>query len=353
MSKKLFILMFLIITAGAVYADDALNDSPYRDVFVQEFPPHLDIAAPADTEKKPKFKLFKHTKKSKIDTAEEVEVVKPNKKALKKTEKQGKKPLKLFEKKQKTSAKTLNDDAQELPFQETAENTVVETKDLTEIPAVHRDDNAVNIADTSYQATVNTDKIIEVDECVKLALEHHPAIQSAMSNADVYKSRIAQAWSNYFPTFSAGISYSRNNAQDITTHAPIQNYDLYYVPSIAGNMLLFDFGKTKAQADIAKRSYESAKYNLENTINSVIFLVKQSYYNLLFAQQQVRVYEDTVKDYEMHLEQAKAYYDIGTKAKIDVLTAESNFVTAKLGLIHANKTLKFADVQLSNAMFNP
>ena len=349
MNKKLFILMFLIISAGVLSAQADTDDSPFRDVFVQEQPPQIEAAVPSENVKAEKTSLLNRFKRPK--TAKEVEVAKPDKKALKKTEKQSKKPLKLFEKKQKTAAKTLNDNAEELPI--AAENTVVETKNLTEIPAVHRDDNTTALNDTAYNATVNVDKIIEVDECVKLALEHHPAIQSAMGNAEVYKSRIAQAWANYFPTFSAGISYSRNNAQDIAVHNPVQHYDLYYVPSIAGNMLLFDFGKTKAQADIAKRSYESAKYSLENTINSVIFLVKQSYYNLLFAQQQVRVYEDTVKDYEMHLEQAKAYYDIGTKAKIDVLTAESNLGKAKLGLIQANNTLKVAYVQLSNAMGMP
>jgi outer membrane protein TolC len=348
MNKKLFILMFLILTAGALSVQADTDESPFRDIYVQELPPHIETTAPSENVKAEKTSLFDRFKKPKA--AKEVEVVKPDKKALKKTEKQSKKPLKLFEKKQETAAKTLNNDAEELPA--AVENTAVETKDLTEIPAVHRDDSTV-ITDTSYNAAVNVDKIVEVDECVKIALEHHPAIQSAMSNADVYKSRIAQAWANYFPTFSAGISYSRNNAQDITTHAPVQNYDLYYVPSIAGNMLLFDFGKTKAQADIAKRSYESAKYSLENTINSVIFLVKQSYYNLLFAQQQVRVYEETVRDYELHLEQAKAYYEIGTKAKIDVLTAESNLGKAKLGLIQANNTLKVAYVQLSNAMGMP
>lgn len=347
MNKKLFILMFLMFTAGVLYAQADTDETPFRDIFVQEQPPQIEATTPSGNVKTEKTNIFDRFKKK--NTAKEVEVVKP--KALKKTEKQGKKPVKLFEKKQKTAAKTLNNDADELPV--LPENTAVETTDLTEIPAVHRDDNTEASTDTAYNATVNVDKIIEVDECVKLALEHHPAIQSAMGNAEVYKSRIAQAWANYFPTFSAGISYSRNNPQDIAVHNPVQHYDLYYVPSISGNMLLFDFGKTKAQADIAKRSYESAKYSLENTINSVIFLVKQSYYNLLFAQQQVRVYEETVKDYEMHLEQAKAYYDIGTKAKIDVLTAESNLGKAKLGLIQANNTLKVAYVQLSNAMGMP
>ena len=31
-----------------------------------------------------------------------------------------------------------------------------------------------------------------------------------------------------------------------------QKYNMYYVPNISANMLLFDFGKTKSMADSAK-----------------------------------------------------------------------------------------------------
>jgi len=219
--------------------------------------------------------------------------------------------------------------------------------------AAKKSKNDENASDAAYQAGIYTGKIIQVEDCIKLALENHPAIQAAMADTDIYKSRIAQAWSAFFPVLSAGISYSRNDMQTVNVAAPVQRYDMYYVPSLSANMLVFDFGKTKAAADIAKRGYEAAEYNLENNINTVIFNVKQSYYNLLFALQQVKVYEDAVKDYQIHLEQAKAYYDIGKKPKIDVLTAEYNLGNANLNLIHARNTLKIAYVSLSNAMGLP
>ena len=334
MSKKLLILMFLIMASPVFAEDTAVDGNPFRDEVIMEQPPRL----PSDIQTaKPKHKIKLFKKSPKIDKAKELDVVEPDKKAIKEQKK--------HIKQQKKEAKKA--------LKKNKNKTVKVKEQSAEIPAVSDNENNTVLTDTAYQATVNTDRIMQVDECVKMALEHHPAIKSAMSNADVYKSRIAQAWANYFPTLSAGISYSRNNAQDTTSHIPVQNFDMYYVPNISGNMLLFDFGKTKAQADIAKRSYESAKYSLENTINTVIYLVKQSYYNLLFAQQQVKVYEDTVKDYELHLKQAQAYYDIGTKAKIDVLTAEYNLGKAKLGLIQAKNTLKIAYVQLSNAMGMP
>lgn len=194
-------------------------------------------------------------------------------------------------------------------------------------------------------------------DCVKLAITHHPAIMSSLSNAEIYKSKIGQAWSNYFPTISAGISYSRNDMLMTMSGAyakmMVQKYDMYYTPTISANMLLFDFGKTKAEADTAKRNYESTRFDAETSIENVIYNVKVAYYNMVFAKIQKSVYEETVKDYELQLKQARAYYDIGKKAKIDVTYAEYNLGKAKLNLIKAKNTLELSAAELANAVGIP
>ena len=198
---------------------------------------------------------------------------------------------------------------------------------------------------------------VTLADCIKLAITHHPAIMSAISNAEIYKTRIGQAWSNYFPTLGAGISYSRNDTLMTMTGSYArmmqQRYDMYYMPTLSANMLIFDFGKTKANADMAKRNYESSRYDAETSIESVIYNVKVAYYNMVFAEVQKVVYEDTVKDYELQLKQARAYYNIGKKAKIDVTTAEYNLGNAKVNLIKAKNTLELASVELANAVGIP
>ncbi len=361
MNKKLFIFLFLLIASPA-FADD----TPHNDVYVEEAVPTLEQVQTPAVEKvsfKDKVKsVFTKSEKQNLDSAKDIDVIEPEisvNKEQKLAEKQLKKQQKAEEKAEKKAKKELE---KTLAAQKAAKEAVGEKEDIEvvevepiaeETPAVNTGENKTVLTDTAYHGSINTNKIIEVNDCVKIALEKHPAIHAAMSNADIYKSKIAQAWANYFPTFSAGISYSRNDMQMSNFIFPTQKYDMFYTPTLSGNLLLFDFGKTKSQADLAKRTYESAQYNLQTSINSVIFTVKQAYYNLLFAQQQVQVYEDTVNDYTLHLEQAKAYYDIGTKAKIDVLTAEYNLGNAKLNLIQAKNTLKIAFVELSNAMGMP
>ena len=198
---------------------------------------------------------------------------------------------------------------------------------------------------------------VSLDDCIKLAITHHPTIMAAISNAEIYKSRVGQAWANYFPTFSAGANYSRNDMLMTMGGAMArlipQKYNMFYVPNLSADMMLFDFGKTKAFADNAQKTYESSRYDAETSIETVIYNVKVTYYNLIFAKIQKDVYAETVKDYELQLKQARAYYDIGKKAKIDVTYAEYNLGKAQLNEIKAKNTLELAAVELANAVGIP
>ena len=203
------------------------------------------------------------------------------------------------------------------------------------------------------EGAVTANKVVTVDDCVKIALENNPRIMSQMMSKDIYQNKIAQAWANYFPTLNLGVSYSRNDMMVTNFKFPMQQYNLYNTPNVGFDWLLFDFGKTSAQAGVARKTYEAAGDTLQENINDIICQVKTAYYNLLFAMQQVNVYEDTVMNYEVHLKQAQAYYDIGTKAKIDVSTAKYNLDNAQLSLIQAKNTVKTAFANLNNAMGVP
>jgi outer membrane protein TolC len=126
-----------------------------------------------------------------------------------------------------------------------------------------------------------------------------------------------------------------------------------YVPSLSANMLIFDFGKTKASADRAKNMYLASKEDTKENINTVIYNIKSAYFNILFAQAQIKVYEDTVKDYQLQLEQAWSFYKLGKKAKVDVVTADYNLGKAKLNLVKAKSILEVARSELSMIMGLP
>jgi len=203
-----------------------------------------------------------------------------------------------------------------------------------------------------YTNDVHSDFTLE--DCIKIAITYNPKVRSAVYNAQVYKTKIGQAWSNYFPKISAGITAAREGSHAGYATGDVGLYNtLGYLPTVSGEMLLFDFGKTKAIADSAKRTYESKKATTEENINVIVYGLKTAYYNVLFGQAQVKVYEDTVRDYEMQKERALSFYQIGKKAKIDVITADYNLGKAQLNLVKAKNTLEIANAELSKVMGIP
>ena len=250
MNKKLFIFMFLIM-ASPVFADD----NPFRDDVINELPPSLSDVKPA-VETKTTFSqkvknFFSKSDNNKSGSAKEVNIIEPSEeyiKTIESVEKEQKKAAKELKKQQKKAEKAAKKAKKAEAKNKNSVNANSQRKEA-EAPAVNTGNDTTVLTDTAYQGSINTTEIISVDNCVKLALEHHPAIHVAMSNAEIYESKIAQAWANYFPTLSAGLSYSRNDMQMSNFVFPVQEYDMFYVPTVSANMLLFDFGKTKAQAD--------------------------------------------------------------------------------------------------------
>lgn len=279
-----------------------------------------------------------------IQTKDEKKAKPKKQKALKQQKVKKQKPLK-----KNSTAKTEE--------QKPVENKNVELKPLEdpkkqEAQVETLPENVFN-ASASMEGNVSTNTIISVDDCVKIALQNNPTILSQMMSKDIYKNKVAQAWSNYFPTINAGVSYSKNDMMVTNFKFPMQKYDLWNTPSLGFNQLIYDFGKTSSQAGVAKKTYEASLDTMQASINDIVYQVKSAYYNLLFLQQQVEVYEDSVLQYQIHLKQAQAYYDIGSKAKIDVSTAKYNLDNTKLTLITAQNSVDTGFAQLTNAMGTP
>ena len=116
---------------------------------------------------------------------------------------------------------------------------------------------------------------------------------------------------------------------------------------------MYDFGVTQNQYTIDKLAWESSKTYIESVVNDVICTVKDSYYNLLFAIAKKQVALETVEQYTQMYNQAHAFYEVGTKPKVDVTIASANLADAKSSLIEATNNVDIAISKLNNAMGLP
>ena len=195
---------------------------------------------------------------------------------------------------------------------------------------------------------------VTLEDCMKYALGNNPKIQAAMQDVFASDARIKQTWAAYFPQFSWQTGFSRIKQlqlSDVFKEDLIFNY--WVLGQISASQMLYDFGVTRNQVTIRKLDNQGYKIILTGTVNDVICDVKNSYYDLQYAIEAKKVAEDMVKKYESFYEQAKAYYKVGTKPKVDVTIAEVNLSNSKLTLIQAEHAVEIAMAKLNNAMGLP
>lgn len=204
-------------------------------------------------------------------------------------------------------------------------------------------------------------ELLTLERAIEIALTNHPSVFAGQGAVDVNRARKGQAESAYYPQIDANAGYTRFQPSTISTgtttigirRAQESNSFEQYNTSISARQTLFDFGKTSTNVRIQKLNIEAAQADLANTEEQVILNVKQAYYNLLRAKRTRVVAEETIKQFEQHLEQAKAFYEVGTKPKFDVTKAEVDLSTARLSQISAENAVRIALVSLNNAMGVP
>jgi outer membrane protein len=205
---------------------------------------------------------------------------------------------------------------------------------------------------------------LNLERCVEIALKMQPNIAAAFYNVDASESLVGQAKANYYPQINWSSSYDRisrasgrfgtsfSSTGTTNSSGTGESFDEYSI-SFNLSQLIYDFGKTSTQVKIQNFNFASSRSDLENVSEQVILNVKTAYFGVLQAKRSRDVAADTVKQFQQHLDQAKGFYEVGTKPKFDVTQAEANLSNAKLNLIKAENGLKLAVVTLNNAMGVP
>ena len=200
---------------------------------------------------------------------------------------------------------------------------------------------------------------LNLERCVEIALKMQPTIIAASNTVNVNESRVGQAKANYYPWIDWSSNYSRikpaspsSGSSGGSFGASDESFNQYST-GFSLNQIIYDFGKTPSQVKIQNLNLDSSRSDMQNVTEQVIFTVKQAYYGVVQAKYNRIVAEDTIKQTKQHLEQAKGFFEAGTKPKFDVTKAEVDVSNAKLNLIRNENAFRISIVTLNNAMGIP
>lgn len=204
---------------------------------------------------------------------------------------------------------------------------------------------------TASAVDVPADRAITIEEAVNIALGGHPRIKGAEQDIESGRQGTRIARSAYWPQFS--FDMSRNyifTARQVRFGGFNTLTKAHFIANnftFNGSWTLFDFGRTYHGVKSLKEVEGSLLQGLTEAQRQVAYDVMDAYFALLKAQSLVRVSEETKAAAEKHLEQARAFYEVGVKPRFDVTQAEVEVNDAQVALIQANDAVRSARATLN------
>ncbi len=191
-------------------------------------------------------------------------------------------------------------------------------------------------------------KVLTIEQAVRIALDNQPRIRAAQERVKAQQAVVGQANSAYYPSITFSNTY-RSSLVSGTTSTSQDAFDFFSSASNI-NWTIYNFGRREGIVREAKDTLDSRRFAERTSVDDVILNVMRLYYRSIAIKALVRVREDTLKDRELLVRQAKGFFEVGTRPKIEVARAESGFFAAKADLIAAQNGVKIAWAELGNAV---
>ena len=191
---------------------------------------------------------------------------------------------------------------------------------------------------------------LNLDECVKTALENNTTMWNAQAVLEDYRLRKAVAVADFMPTVYASMDYTHQEYK--TKYTPFQLQTPFFInreysAGLNLSQTIWDGGYTIANYNKSKMDYYSSKYDFENVKQELIYSVEEAYINLLKQHQLLTVYEQTLESSSEALRKAESMEAVGAASRTDVLKAKVKMEEDKLNLIIAQTNLEVARANLN------
>ena len=224
---------------------------------------------------------------------------------------------------------------------------------------------------------------MSMDDCIETALRHNLDVQIRRYDPEIAGFTLAALYGLYDPSFNLNYTHSDNNQpagidaqgrvfagnenkgdsfssgfsgsapigltynlgialNDQTTLNGITGISTEIYGGDAGFLqlrqpLLRDFwiDSARLQIIIDKREVKRSELDLKFTVMNTVFSVEQAYYNLIFAQENIKVQQKAVELAERQLAENKKRVEVGAMAPLDEKQAASQVATSQADLLNA------------------
>ena len=201
---------------------------------------------------------------------------------------------------------------------------------------------------------------LNLPKTVQMALDYNRDIKNSQYALKKAEYAINQAQAGKKPTVDYNFGAQRSRATDAATYSRAaslmggaNSVSNAFSNGISVNIPLYTGGLVEGQIDVAKLGKTNTQEEILRVEQATKYSAIQGYYALLAYQELQGVYHEAVDNLQGHLDNVQAQYNVGTKARVDVLSSDVSLANAKTTAITADNNVAVAESNLNNILGLP
>lgn len=183
---------------------------------------------------------------------------------------------------------------------------------------------------------------LSLDQAVEMAFKNNLDIKIDTIKEDAAQANLAAAKAKNGVSVSLGSDFSMS---DGISDGVSQNFSRNNNTSVSANYPLYSAGKNQLNISIKNQILQQSKLTTQRTAENIMYDTRKAYYDILEAQKNIDVDQESVDNYTRHLQNVQQLYYAGSVPKSDLLRSEVALSDARQTLVKAHNTL---DVDVLN-----
>jgi len=178
-------------------------------------------------------------------------------------------------------------------------------------------------------------------ECVEHALEKNINIKQAELDLDQSEINKKDAFGNFLPSFNTSASHSWNIGlnQDLTTGVLRNQTTQYTSFGVSSNVDIFKGLQNINRLHVSNLAILSSQYQLENMKNDISLFVANSFLQVLFNKEQIKVLNSQLEVTTKESERTQELIDAGVIPSGDLLEVQATLSSQEQQLVVAENAL--------------
>lgn len=194
-----------------------------------------------------------------------------------------------------------------------------------------------------------------LDECMRYAVEHSPAVRRQDYTNRSYRQDYIESVAALVPSVSgtvgASTSFGRSVDPETNTYTDVSNFDNSY--SLSGQMPVFA-GLTRINTLRAARVMRSQGVEeLQLARDEIALKTMEAYFDVVYYTESVRLAREQLETSTAELAKSRKLFELGLKSAADVAEVESQCASDDYLVTQQENNLALAEIALSEAMNYP